>query len=118
MDKDITIDMLKKEVEKFTKDRDWQKFHTPKNLSMNIAIEAAELMEIFLWYDPKDCEKELEKRREEVENEVADIARAVIDFCIFCNIDLSNAIKKKMILAAEKYPIEKCKGKNLKYNQL
>lgn len=118
MDKTTTIESLKDLVRKFVEERDWQQYHTPKNLSMNIAGEAAELMEFFTWTDNEGSKRVLEEYRQDVEHEVADIAFALINFCMRNNIDLSQAIKTKMILNEQKYPVEKCKGKATKYHKL
>jgi len=113
-----TVEMLKNSVKKFTEDREWQQFHSPKNLSMAMASEVAEVMDLFLWCDNAASYEELEKRRQEVEDEIADVAVLLLAFCVRHNIDLSAAMAHKQIEQARKYPIEKCKGKSLKYNQL
>lgn len=118
-DSKTTIDDLKKIIKQYSDDRDWGQFHTPKNLSMNLAAEVAELMEIFLWVESAHAQNELlEKNRAIIEDEIADIANGLINFCVRNNIDLSAAIEKKMAKNALKYPIEKSKGKTLKYNML
>lgn len=113
-----TVSELKELVKKFVEERDWQQFHSPKNLSMALASEVAELMDLFLWCDNKASYDELEKQREDVEDEIADIAHIVLAFCLRHNIDLSTAIVRKQVKRMEKYPVEKCKGKSLKYTQL
>ena len=85
---------------------------------MQIATEAAELMELLMWVDCKESFTEIEKKKEAFEHEIADIAYGLINFCIQANIDLTAAFQKKMIHNAQKYPIEKAKGKRLKYTQL
>jgi len=117
-DKTTTIDDLKNRVKQFVEDRDWQQFHNPKNLSMALVSEATEVLDLFLWCDNQASFEELEKRREDVEDEIADVAILIMAFCNHANIDLSSALAKKQIKHAQKYPIEKCKGKSLKYNQL
>ena len=117
-DATTTIESLKNDVKKFTEDREWQQFHSPKNLSMALASEAAEVMDVFLWCDNTASYQELEKRRQDVEDEIADVAVVLLAFCVRHNIDLSAAIAHKRIEQARKYPIEKCKGKSLKYDQL
>ncbi len=113
-----TIETLKKDVKKFVEDREWQQFHSPKNLSMAIVSEATELMDLFLWCESSASYEELEKRRQEAEDEVADIAVLVLAFCVRHNIDLSRAIAHKRIEATRKYPVEKCRGKSTKYTEL
>ncbi len=112
-----TINDLKAIVKKFVEDREWHQYHSPKNVSMQIANEAAELLELFLWVDSKESFSEVEKHREAVEHEVADVMVGLINFCIRTNIDLATAVEKKMIHNSQKYPIEKAKGNRLKYTQ-
>ena len=113
-----TIESLKNDVKKFIEDRDWQQFHSPKNLSMALASEIAELMDFFLWCENAASYEELERHRQDVEDEVADIAILIFAFCNRHNIDLSKAIEHKQIQQAGKYPIEKCKGRWTKYTDL
>jgi dCTP diphosphatase len=121
-DATTTIEQLKNKMKKFVEERDWQQFHSPKNLSMAIAAEAAELMELFLWSSSESCAEELAKEnlveplRINTEHELADIVLYILSFCSRYNIDLAQAIEKKMALNAAKYPIEKAKGKSLKYS--
>jgi dCTP diphosphatase len=118
MDATTTVESLKNDVKKFTEDREWQQFHSPKNLSMALASEAAEVMDLFLWCESAASYEELENRRQDVEDEIADVAVLLLAFCTRHNIDLSSAIAHKRIEAARKYPIEKCKGKSTKYDRL
>ncbi len=119
MDSTITIAELKQKVQQFVHERDWQQFHSPKNLSMLIATEAAELMEPFRWSrTSEESLRDLEQNRQNVEDELADITIGILMFCAAHNIDLSNAIENKMALGAQRYPLEKAKGVTRKYNQL
>lgn len=115
-DKKITVQELKDAVNTFVTDRDWQQFHSPKNLSMAIVLEAAELMEIFRFMSCQDSKKELEIEREKVAFELADITIATLSFCNLYNIDLGDAIQKKLIHNMQKYPVDKAKGSNKKYD--
>lgn len=117
-DKTATIQELKKTLANFVTERDWDQFHTPKNLSMAIAAEAAELMEHFLWVESKDSLKTFKDKENQVKEEIADIIMYLISFANQTGIDVSDAILHKLALNAKKYPIEKCKGKSLKYNEL
>src|SRR5438132_4095235 len=102
-----TVQELKDEIRKFMEEREWQQYHTPKNMSMQIANEAAELMEPFMFVESSQSMQELEAKRQAVENEVADVAICLLNFCLRTNIDLAQAIENKMKLNAQKYPIEK-----------
>lgn len=101
---------------KFRDDRDWKQFHTPKNLAMSLAVEAAELMEIFQWARDDEIEQVVRERRSAIEEEIADIAIFVHLFCHDLDIDLESAIKSKLEANAKKYPVEKARGSSRKYN--
>jgi NTP pyrophosphatase (non-canonical NTP hydrolase) len=101
---------------KFRDDRDWRQFHTPKNLAMSLAVEAAELMEIFQWARDDEIEQVARQRRQAIEDEIADIAIFVHLFCHDLDIDLENAIRRKLETNAKKYPVEKARGSSRKYN--
>jgi len=116
-DKKTTVNQLKERLKSFVKERDWEQYHSPKSLSMSIAIEAAELMEKFQWLSNERsielCKDE--EKLKEIEKELADIAIYVLDFCNITNIDLSSAILNKLEENIKKYPVEKVKGKAYKY---
>lgn len=101
---------------KFRTERDWEQYHTPKNLSMSIAIEAAELMEHFQWKAAGEGinSGELEKIKEEV----ADIAAYLLMLTHDLGIDLNKAMLEKIKKNEQKYPVEKCMGKYNKYDNL
>jgi len=113
-----TLQELKKFCDDFVEERDWKQFHAPKNLSMAIASEAAELMELLLWCESGDSQKEVDRQRTAVEEELADIITAAFMFANMTNIDIAQAIEKKMVKNRLKYPIEKSKGKSTKYTEL
>lgn len=116
-DKTKTIQELKDIAAKFVKDRDWNQFHSPKNLSMNIAVEAAELMEKFLWLTPEQSSLEIDKNRQEISDELADVLLGVLCFSNAAGIDISAAFEHKIAEVAKKYPVEKVKGRHEKYNK-
>ena len=115
-----SIQKIRKKIKKFVNDRDWEKFHSPKNLSMSISIEAAELMEHFQWTNTvEEAVRVLndKRKRTEIEDEVADIAIYLIDFCNLYGVDLEKAILRKMKKNAQKYPAKLVKGKMKKYTE-
>ncbi len=114
--KSVTLAKLKKIAHSFADEREWHQFHTPKNLSMAISIEAAELMELFMWENGLS-EKILSEKKEAIEHEVADILLALLLFCNNAHIDLEAAFEKKMEINRAKYPVEKSKGKSAKYTE-
>lgn len=117
-DTTTTIDSLKKSVYSFVDERDWQQFHTPKNISMALAVEAAELMDHFMWVDSSKAAKQLEVNRDLVKQEVANIASYLLSFCTYYNIDLSQALERKKKLNEQKYPLEKSKALTKKLTEL
>lgn len=103
-----TINDLKKLVEDFANQRSWKQFHTPKNLSMSIAIEAAELMELFQWSEEKELNPELYNKLEE---ELADVIIYSLNLANTAGIDLSGAVRKKIEKNAVKYPVREYLGR-------
>jgi len=111
---------IKAKVLAFARERDWEQFHAPKNLSMAIAAEAAELMEHFLWQSPEQSRTDIDAQdlRAKVEEELADVIIYAIEFANVTGIDIASIIEKKMARNAEKYPVEKAKGRSDKYTNL
>jgi NTP pyrophosphatase (non-canonical NTP hydrolase) len=112
-DTTTTVTELKDLVNQFIAERDWFKFHDPKNLSMSIAIEAAELLEHFQWVRSEELDKVTNDpaSRQQIEEELSDIFAFLLSFANRLNIDMSEALKKKMAKNALKYPTETFKGK-------
>ena len=111
-DKETTIMELKNFVEDFVQEREWSQFHNAKNLSMALTIEAGELMDIFKWNTPEECESMMSEKntRQEATDELADIIIYAIAFANRNNINISNAIDQKMIKNRIKYPTDKYRG--------
>ena len=112
IDKETSMDALKNFVENFIKERAWTKFHSPKNISMALAIEASELMDIFKWDTDKDSNMKMSEgiTRQEAIDELADIIIYAIAFANRNNIDISSAIEQKMKKNEKKYPVDQYKG--------
>ena len=105
------FELLKERIDKFNKDRDWDKFHSPVNLAKSIAIEAGELLECFQWSDTN-------YNLEDVQEELADVMNYCIQMSQVLNIDIIEVINNKMNKNEKKYPIEKAKGVSTKYDKL
>jgi dCTP diphosphatase len=116
-DKTITLAELKIIATDLVQERDWQQFHTPKDLSMNLSVEANELLEKFLWISSASSFEEINKNRTEIEDEVGDILFSILRFCTVSNIDASAAFLKKIEKIKVKYPVEKVKGNYQKYTK-
>jgi len=119
-DTETPLQEIKDRVLAFAKARDWEQFHSPKNLSMAIAGEAAELMEHFLWQSPEQshADVEAEALRAKVEEELADVFIFAVEFANVTGIDIAAIIEKKMQRNGEKYPVEKARGRSDKYTEL
>ncbi len=111
---DDRLELIFKKLEKFSRDRDWEKYHTPKNLSMALAVEASELMEIFQWLTGEESLKDnlSQKQKEKIEEEISDVLIYAIRMAQVLDIDLLNVINKKIDKNDLKYPAEKIKGKH------
>lgn len=112
-DRETTVRELRKLVDHFVDERDWQQFHSPKNISMALAIEAAELMEHFQWVTI-DASREVAddtKKLAEVAEELADVLAYTVAMANSLNIDLAATLEAKMVKNAKKYPAEEFRGR-------
>jgi dCTP diphosphatase len=112
------LDELRDHLREFAAARDWDQFHSPKNLAMALSVEAAELLEIFQWLT-EDQSKDLdEKTRTATEEEIADVLLYLIRIADKTGIDPVAAARRKMVANEKKYPVEKSRGNNRKYTEL
>ena len=105
------LEQVKQRIDKFNKDRDWDKFHSPSNLAKSISIEASELLDCFQW---SDTDYDLEA----VKEELADVMNYCIQMSQVLDVDLIDIINAKMDKTEKKYPVDKAKGVSTKYNKL
>lgn len=119
-DSTSTFEQIKCHVLAFARERDWEQFHTPKNLSMALAAEAAELMEHFLWATPEQSRAIAADpaRRGKIADELADVVIYALEFANTSGLDLAASIEAKMAANAKKYPVEKARGRVDKYTEL
>ena len=119
-DSATTVAELKTRVLTFVRARDWEQFHSPKNLSMALAAEAGELMEHFLWATPEASAAIAREpaKRQKIADEIADVVIYALEFANTTGLDLAAAIEAKMAANAEKYPVEKSRGRSDKYTEL
>ena len=113
----MDISKIQNQLKKFAIERDWEQFHTPKNLSMALSVEASELVEIFQWLSAEESISLDKKQTDAIKSEVADIAMYLLRFCSILEIDLEKSIEDKLVKNAEKYPVSLSKGNAKKYNQ-
>lgn len=106
------FEQTKRQIREFTEERDWDKFHNPKDLAIALSIEASELLEVFLWKDVSGAE------RERVEEELADVFNYAFLLADKYGFDVATIIKKKIEANARKYPVDKSFGTAKKYTEL
>jgi dCTP diphosphatase len=119
-DTNTTFAQLKEATLAFARERDWEQFHAPKNLSMAIAAEAGELMEHFLWVSGPESSALCERAdtRGKIEEELADVIILALQFANMARIDVASIVTAKVARNAAKYPISKAKGRSDKYTEL
>lgn len=113
MDDTTTLADLRAAVAKFVSAREWEQYHTPKNLAMSIAIEVAELQEHFQWLTPAQCEQVLsdETIHDEIADELADIIIYCLSFANQADIDVSAAVTRKLDRNEDRFPIDRVRGR-------
>lgn len=119
MDKNWSIEELKSKVQSFCEKRDWDQFHSPKELAIGMSTEANELLEIFRFQTDEQM-RELLKQTDShnhIEQELADTFFFILRFAQLYQIDLTEALEKKMKKNAERYTVEKSKGRNQKISE-
>ena len=114
--KDALTELQEKAL-KFRNERDWQQFHTPKDLAMNISIEASEILEHFLWKNEKEIKKYIKTNKNEIADEISDVLHALLLLSHDLGIDLKKSFHKKMDENGKKYPVGKSRGKHTKYTE-
>lgn len=109
---------LTQRLREFTAARDWEQFHSPKNLAMALSVEVAEIVEHFQWLSEEQSHDLPEKTRNEVEAELADTLIYLVRLADKLDIDLLHAAQRKIDVNEQKYPVEKARGNARKYNDL
>jgi NTP pyrophosphatase (non-canonical NTP hydrolase) len=111
-DRETTLHQLREKVDAFVRERRWHQFHTPKNLAMSLAIEAAELMEHFQWFTPEQslAVAENPEKKQQVGEEMADVFCYLMGMANRLEVDLSGAVERKLVKNARKYPAEEYRG--------
>lgn len=112
------LQKITEKIIQFRDERDWLQFHNPKDMALSLCLEAAELLEHFQWKTPDQVEAHLQTHKEDIADELADVACYLLELCANLGIDLSQAIDTKLKKNALKYPVEKSRGRITKYNRL
>jgi len=109
---------LRDALREFSAERDWGKFHSPKNLAIALSVEAAELLEHFQWISDADSADMTPATRTKVGEELADVLIYLVQLADKLDVDLTKAANEKLQQNAEKYPVDKARGSSKKYSEL
>ncbi|NLD70266.1 MAG: nucleotide pyrophosphohydrolase [Limnobacter sp.] len=109
---------LSEQLEHFARERDWQQFHSPKNLASALIVEAGELLEHFQWLTEAESHDLPPQKLAEVREEVADVLLYLVQFASATGIDPVEAARDKLVANARRYPVEKARGNSSKHDQL
>lgn len=112
------IKALTEKIKRFRDERDWMQFHNHKDLALSLVLEAAEVLEHFQWKKPPEFEAHAKAYKDEIADELADVAMYLFELADNLGINLSLAVEGKLVKNAKKYPVEKARGKHTKYNKL
>lgn len=117
---EMDVEKVQQQLRDFARERDWEQFHTSKNLASALAVEAAELLENFQWLTDEQARlvsNDAERMRR-IEEEIADVTLYLLRLADVLSLDLQNAIDRKLRINADKYPADKARGNAKKYNEL
>lgn len=109
---------LAAQLRSFAEERDWEQFHSPKNLSSALAVEAAELLEIFQWMKAEESHSPDAATMEKIKEEIADVQIYLARIADVLGVNIADAVEDKLVKNASKYPVEKARGSAKKYNML
>ena len=112
------IKNLTKRIIAFREARNWKQFHNPKDVALSLVLEATEVMEHFQWKSKEEMEKYIGTNKSEISEELADVLYWVLLMSHDLEIDVLDALEKKILKNEKKYPVEKVKGRHTKYNKL
>lgn len=112
------LDKIIKRITNFRDARDWKQFHNPKDVSLSLVLEAGEVMEHFQWKNKEEIEKYVKTNKDDIGEELADVLYWILLMGHDLDIDVFDALDKKIKKNEEKYPVEKAKGKHTKYDKL
>jgi dCTP diphosphatase len=115
---DNEIETLRLTIRRFAEDRDWDQFHSPKNLASALTVEAGELLEHFQWLTEEQSKSLSDEQKAKVKDEIADVLIYLVRLADKLDVDLIVAVREKIARNAQKYPIEKARGSNKKYTEL
>ena len=119
-DSTATVSQLKAQIKEFVRERDWDRFHFPKDLAIGLALEAGEVLEHFRFRSNEEIDQRLADGplRRDLGHELADVLYFTLLMCANLEMDASQILEEKLALSRQRYPIDQAKGKNLKYTEL
>ena len=112
------IENIQKKIIDFRNKRDWEQFHNPKDVALSLVLEAAEVMEHFQWKNNAEIKEYIQINKHEISEELADVFYWILLLSYDLKIDIIEALEKKLIKNELKYPVEKSRGRHVKYNKL
>jgi NTP pyrophosphatase (non-canonical NTP hydrolase) len=112
------VERITEKIKMFRDERDWMQFHDAKNMAVSIILEASELLEHFQWKTTKEVEEYARQNKEEIQDEIADIALYLFEMADNLGVNLVDAMEKKLEKNKKKYPVEKARGNAKKYTEL
>lgn len=113
-----SIAELTRRIRAFSEAREWGPYHNPKDMAVAIVAEAGELLQHFVWQQAEQIEKRAADRRDEIASEIADVGILLFEMADLMDLDLGGIMEAKIERNEERYPVEKARGNNLKYNEL
>ena len=109
------MDKMLERILKYVHDRDWEQFHNPKDMAINLSLEASEVLKLFLWKSPQEIKDFIKTNKDDIAKELFDVLYGVLLSAHYLDIDLFEAFEKKMTENEKKYPVDKAKGSHKKY---
>lgn len=113
-----SIRELTRRIDAFVAAREWRQFHNPKDMAVAIAAEAGELMQHFVWQQPDQVEERAQRKRDEIASEIADVGILLFEMADLMGFHLGEVMTAKIDANELRYPVEKSRGNNRKYNEL
>ena len=117
MNLDYLQDLIRAAVA-FRDARDWSQFHTPKELAISLCVESAELLSLMQWKTDQQLQQVVRDKRPMIQDELADVLHSVLLLASDLGVDLGEALEQKLVKDAAKYPVDKSRGRNAKYDEL
>lgn len=113
-----TIEEVTAEIRAFRDARDWKQFHAPKEMAVALSVEAAELLQHFVWQSPEQSERRIQERKPQIADEIADVGLLLFELADNLGLDLAREMRAKMARNELRYPADKARGSNKKYTEL